>query len=275
MSVDLECSRADNPSVGSAQPAGAAGPPLWAERCLSVLSPLLLLVVWEILSREGVLDARFFSSPTKILIVFGRLLESGELLYHLRVSLVRIVLGLLLGGIPAIILGLSMGLFPLLRAAVKPLVAVIYPIPKLALLPLVLLVFGLGEMSKIVVIATGVFFMVLLNTVAGVMNIERIYLDVARNFGASRLAFYWTVALPGALPMILTGIELAIGVAFLLIVAAEFVGANSGIGYLIWNAWQVFSVEVMFAGLIAISLMGYATSLLLEFLHGKLIPWKQ
>lgn len=274
MNADLE----RPPAVGSpppAQPAGAAGPPLWAQRTLSVLSPLLLLVVWEVLSRVGVLDVRFFSSPTKILVVFGSLLESGELLHHLRVSLVRIILGLLLGGIPAVILGLSMGLFPLVRAAVKPLVAVIYPIPKLALLPLVLLVFGLGEMSKIVVIAIGVFFMVLLNTVAGVINIERIYLDVARNFGASRLDFYWTVALPGALPMILTGVELAIGVAFLLIVAAEFVGASSGIGYLIWNAWQVFSVEVMFAGLIAISLLGYATSLLLDFLHRRLIPWKR
>lgn len=267
---DLRAPEAAEP----ARPVVAGAPRPRTERVASLISPLALLALWEVLSRAGFLDPRFFSAPSWVLRTLGGLIASGELVHHLGVSLLRIVLGLLLGAIPAILLGLTMGLFPLVRAIVKPLVAVVYPIPKLAILPLVLLVFGLGEMSKVVIIAIGVFFLVLLNTVAGVVNIDRIYLDVAANFGASRLAFYWTVALPGALPMILTGVELAVGVALLLIVAAEFVGATSGIGYLIWNSWQVFSVEVMFAGLLVISALGYGSSLALAFLHRRLVPWK-
>ena len=244
------------------------------ERLLSIFSPFLLLFLWEFLVQVGLLDKRFFPAPTSIVGTFGSLITSGELFRHLQASIARIIIGFLLGAIPALIVGVIMGLSRWVRAFLSPMVAALYPIPKIAILPLVMLIFGLGEQSKWVIIAIGVFFLVLYNTMAGVMNIPNIYLDVGRNFGASKVQFFYTVALPGALPLIFTGIKLAAGVALLIIVAAEFVGAKTGIGYMIWQSWQTFSVETMYVGLVVISMLGYLVSLGLDELEHVLIPWR-
>jgi len=245
-----------------------------AGRIVSVLSPLLLLVLWEILARAGVVDIRVFSTPSRIVGTFWPAVVTGELLYHTWVSVQRIILGFLAGAVPGVVLGLSMGLFPLVRAALEPMVAVTFPIPKLAIMPLILLVFGLGETSKVFTIAVGVFYLVLINTMAGVLNIDKIYLDVARNFGARPRDFYLTVALPGALPMIFAGFKLGMGTALLLIVAAELSAARAGVGYWIWRAYDMFDIERMFSALIMMSILGYLFSYGLDVLERRVIPWK-
>lgn len=244
------------------------------ERLVSLFSPLLLLLIWEILVRVHLLDIRFFSAPSIIAGFFWKMILSGELLTHVNASLVRIAIGFLLGSIPGIILGVIMGLSRIVRAGLNPMIAATYPIPKIAILPLILLIFGLGEQSKYVIVAIGTFYFTLINTMAGVMNIDKIYLDVGKNFGASRLNIWRTVALPGALPMIFAGVKLGWGVALLLIVAAEFVGAKSGIGFLIWNSWQVFSIEQMFVGLIVISALGFISFTLLDEIEKVVVPWR-
>jgi len=244
------------------------------ERMLSIFSPILLLLLWEVMVQTTLLDKRFFPAPSSIVGTFSNLITSGELWKHLTASISRIGVGFVMGTIPAILLGITMGLFRWPRAFFSPMVASLYPIPKIAILPLIMLIFGLGEMSKYVIIAIGVFFLVLYNTWAGVMNIPSIYLDVGKNFGASRLQFYWTIAIPGALPLIFTGLKLAAGVALLIIVAAEFVGAKTGIGYLIWQSWQTFSVETMYVGLVVIAILGYLVSLMMDELEHFLIPWR-
>jgi len=244
------------------------------EQVVSLLSPLVLLLIWEALVRTRVLDVRFFPAPSQVVGTLVSLLLSGELQQDVVVSLSRIGAGFLLGATAGIVVGLLMGVSRIIRAAVKPLVATIYPIPKIAILPLVMLIFGLGEPSKYVIVAIGVFFLVLLNTAAGVMNIEKIYLDVGRNYGARRSDLLLTIALPGALPLIFTGLRLAWGTALLLIVAAEFISAKSGIGYLIWNAWQTFAVEEMYVGLITISALGLVSFALFDLLERRLIPWR-
>jgi NitT/TauT family transport system permease protein len=181
----------------------------------------------------------------------------------------------MIGTVPAIIIGLAMGLFSPVRAMIQPLIDATFPIPKVALLPLFIMIFGIGENSKYAIIATAVFYLVLINTVAGVRNIETIYLDVGKNFHASRLMMFTDIALPGALPMIVTGIKLGMGVALLVIVTAEFVGAKSGIGYLIWTSWQVFQVEKMYGGLIIIAVVGFLTAGLLSWLERVIVPWKR
>ena len=245
-----------------------------ASRAVSVLSPLLLLVLWEVLGRAGMVDIRVFSTPSRIVGTFWPAVVTGELLYHTWVSVQRIILGFLAGAVPGVVLGLSMGLFPLVRAALEPMVAVTFPIPKLAIMPLILLVFGLGETSKVFTIAVGVFYLVLINTMAGVLNIDKIYLDVARNFGARPRDFYLTVALPGALPMIFAGFKLGMGTALLLIVAAELSAARAGVGYWIWRAYDMFDIERMFSALIMMSILGYLFSYGLDVLERRVIPWK-
>lgn len=242
---------------------------------LSVLSPLSLLVVWELMARAGWVDTRVLSSPVLILKSLMPLVTSGELLHNTLVSVQRVVLGFLAGGIPGILIGLSMGLFPLVRSAIEPMIQATYPIPKLAIMPLILLVFGLGEMSKIFTIAIGVFYLVVINTMAGVLHIEKIYLDVARNFGASRRDFYLTVAFPGALPMIFTGLKLGMGMALILVVAAEMSAAKAGVGWMIWRAYDMFAIEQMFVALMVLSVLGYLFSILLNVVEHRVIPWKR
>ena len=233
---------------------------------ISILSPLTLLLIWEVAARAGFVDTRLLSSPWLILQAFFPLLLSGDLIHNTWVSILRVIWGFLAGAIPGILLGMSMGLSPLVRSAVEPMIAATYPIPKLAIMPLILLIFGLGETSKIFTIAIGVFYLVVINTMAGVLNIDKIYLEVAKNFGASRKDFYLTVALPGALPMIFAGLKLGMGMALILIVAAEMSAAKAGVGWMIWRAYDMFDIEQMFVALITLSVLGYIFSLLLDWL---------
>jgi NitT/TauT family transport system permease protein len=254
------------------------GPTL--ERALSILSPLILLGLWELSAQLRVIDTRFFPAPSSIFGVLWQMMRpspqfpTGELWFHLGISLERIVIGFLIGAVPGIVVGLAMGLFSPIRAVIQPLIDATFPIPKIAILPLFIMIFGIGEESKYAIIATAVIYLVLINTVAGVRNIDRIYLDVGKNFHASRLMLFTDVAFPGALPLIVAGVKLGMGVALLVIVSAEFVGAKSGLGYLIWTSWQVFQVEKMYVGLMVIAVVGFASAILLTWVERVLVPWK-
>lgn len=249
------------------------------ERFVAVLAPLSLLALWELAVRAGALDARFFPAPSAIVGTFQHMtfaLEwSASLPYHVLVSLSRASIGFVIGAVPAIALGAVMGLTPLVRAAIQPMVGALFPIPKVAILPLLMLIFGIGEESKWAIIAVGVFFQVLIATAAGVANIDRIYIDVGTNFKAGRWAMFSTVAFPGALPMIFAGLRLGWGAALLLLVTAEMVSSQSGIGFVIWRAWQLMTVEDMYVGLVVIACIGIASFWLLDAAESRLVPWKK
>lgn len=247
---------------------------LLGEQLMAIVSPLALVALWEALVRTGVLDARFFPAPSSIGGTFADLLTSGELVGHVGASLKRVLLGFAVGAGPALGLGLVMGLSRWARAALNPIISATYPLPKSAILPLVMLIFGLGDASKVALVAIGVFYLVLINTMAGVMSIQPIFLDVGRNFGASRLQVFRTIALPGALPLIFAGLRLGLGIGLILIVIAEIVGARSGIGYLIWQAWTIFQIERMYVGLVVIAILGWLAALVLDAVERLLIPWK-
>ena len=244
------------------------------ERLMSIGSPLGLLLAWELAARFGFIDVRFFPAPSTIIGVLIELTRSGELIEHVAISLQRIGLGFLLGGIPAAIIGISMGISRPMRALIDPLISATFPIPKSALLPFILLIFGLGEMSKVVMVAIGVFFPIAINATAGVLQINQIYLDVGKSFKASRWDTFRTIALPGALPFIMTGVKLSAGIALILIAVTEMVGAKSGIGYMIWSAWEIFAVPKMYVGLFTIALIGFAVTFLLREVERWVIRWK-
>jgi NitT/TauT family transport system permease protein len=241
---------------------------------MAVASPILLLLLWEILVGAGLLDARFFPAPSEVIAELAILLVSGALLVDIGWTVERVALGFLFGAVPGVGLGIAMGLSPSLRAFLRPILASIYPIPKIALLPLIMMIFGLGEPGKWVIVAVAVFFQVLFSTLAGVVNIEPIYLDVARNFGASRWQAYRTIALPGALPFIVTGCQLGLGMALIVVVVAEQYGTKLGLGFMIWRSWQVFEVRDMYVGLLVVALLGYGSQLALGWLERRLVRWK-
>ncbi|MEK4405841.1 ABC transporter permease [Sporosarcina sp. FSL K6-6792] len=244
------------------------------KQLLTIASPLFLLIMWEFLSRTGMIDIRFFPPPSAIVGTFFGMISSGEMAGHIGVSLYRILVGFLLGVIPGIIIGLLMGLYTPIRHFVSPIVMALMPIPTLALLPIIIIIFGIGDLSKVVTIAGSVFFPVVINTAAGVINIDSIYLDVAKNYGASKLDFFTKIALPGAMPVMLEGIQMGQAIALLTIVAAEMMGATSGIGYLIWVSYKAFLLQEMYVGLILISFFGYLFSLLLRGIQKKMLPWR-
>jgi NitT/TauT family transport system permease protein len=265
------------------------------DRAITVFSPLFLLGLWQIATLAGMVDTRFFPAPSTILVTFGEMVRSGEIWNcqgtffesswcagvtnikggHLGVSLFRMAVGFTLGAVPGIVIGLAMGLFSPVRAAIQPLIDATFPIPKIAILPLFIMIFGIGEESKYAIIASAVIYLVLINTVAGVRNIEKIYLDVGKNYHLGRRLMFTDVALPGAMPLIVTGLKLGMGVALLVIVAAEFVGAKSGIGYLVWTSWQVFQVEKMYVGLLISAVLGFSLAVLLTYLERVLVPWRR
>jgi ABC-type nitrate/sulfonate/bicarbonate transport system permease component len=245
-----------------------------AERLMNIVSPLALIGLWELCAQLGFIDVRFFPAPSKIFKVMFTMIQNGLLEKHVWASMQRLFWGFLWGGIPALALGVAMGMFRTLRVIIEPIVAATYPVPKSAILPLILLIFGLGEPSKIVMVATGVFFPILINSMAGVLEISKIHFDVGRNFGASGFQIFRTVALPGALPLIMTGVKLGVGMGLVLIAIAEMVGAKSGLGYMIWNAWEILSVETMYVGLITIAALGLLFTLLLNEIERMIVPWK-
>lgn len=245
------------------------------EKIYSILSFVVFLAFWEILARLKVIDPRFFPEPTKIFLAGWILLKNGELWNHLSISCLRIVLGFLMGSIPGIVLGLIMGMSRTIRIILDPLVAATYPLPKIAVLPLIMLIFGIGELSKVVVIAIASFYLVLINSMNGVRGIPPILLEAGVNYGADKVNMFRHVILPGALPAIFTGLRLSLGVALVVIVAAEFVAADRGIGYLIWVSWQTLLIENMFVGFIVISILGVLTTVGLKKLEAYLMPWER
>jgi len=244
------------------------------ERVVTLTSPLILLVVWEVVAVLQLVDVRFFPRPSLVVQQLVTMGGSGELWQHLSVTLVRILVGFVIGACGGVVIGLVMGGSRWARAILNPIMASIYPIPKIAIFPLILLIFGLGETSKYVTVAIAVFFLVLFPTISGVMGIPRIYIDAGENLGARGLAFYRRIALPGAMPSIFTGFRVGLGVALIIIVGVEFVGATSGIGYLIWNSWQLFNINRMFAGLLVLAALGHVSSLALDELQKRLVPWR-
>ena len=259
--------------IGSAPGAKRPGNAWWqSERFASVASPLLLFVLWELAARLHLIDTRFFPAPTSIIGTFKKLIVDGSLMTNTLISLERLAIGFVIGAIPGLMIGIFMGLYRPVRIFVEPLISGTYPIPKSAILPLILLIFGLGEASKWAMVAIGVFYPVVINTASGVMQIPRIYFDVGKNFGASRANVFRTIALPGALPFIMTGIRLGAGMGLILIAIAEMIGAQTGLGYMIWNAWQILSVETMYVGLIVIAIIGFLLTIVINEFERWLIP---
>jgi NitT/TauT family transport system permease protein len=235
---------------------------------------VVALAVWELQVHTGRLSALFFPAPSAIALTLVRLLGSGELAAHLGATLSRLLLGFALGGLPGLILGLAMGWSRRLRVLIDPFIAAAHPIPKISVLPLIMIIFGIGEASKIVTVAVAVFFPILINTMAGVRHIAPLYFEVAQNYGASLLKVFTRVVMPGSLPLVLTGVRLALNVALLVNIAVELVAAQEGLGEMIWFAWETLRTEELYASLIVIAALGTGLNFLLQRLTARLVPWQ-
>lgn len=241
---------------------------------LSFLSPVVLFVLWEIGARTGFLDARILPAPTTVAVTIWDMIENDRLLQHTGITTLRFLVGMIVGTVPGVLLGITMGLFRPMRVVLNPIVAILYPIPRIALFPLVLILVGLNETSNLIMIAIGPFFTMLITAMAAVINVEPIYRDVARNFGVKPRQLYFTVTLPAVLPALMAGGLVSLGLALLGTVAVEFLVSTEGLGYVIWNSWQVLSLSRSMAGLVVAAILGAACYLLMDWLERWITPWQ-
>jgi NitT/TauT family transport system permease protein len=215
----------------------------------------------------------FLPAPSVVLASLWEMAASGVLLQNLAVTMARIAGGLFIGGAIGVSLGLIAGTSRRMRSFIDPMVAALHPIPRLAFFPLLIVVFGLGESSKIAAVSLGAFFPMFLNTVAGVRSMNPVHLDLGRNYGAGAKQMFVHVLLPGAMPLILTGLRLSANTAFHGTIGVEMVGSRTGIGAMLWLSWQTFRIDNLYAILIVIAIIGNGLAKLIRWLCDRSAPW--
>lgn len=243
------------------------------EPWISTLFVLVGLAIWEVAARAGKVSILFFPAPSTIFSTLFELTVSGKIFEATAATLSRLVIGFIIGSVPGLILGLTMGWLPRVRAIADPIIAALHPIPKIAIFPLIMIIFGIGEASKIVAIAISAFFPVLINSMAGVRQINPVYFEVTKNYGANPWKIFTRVILPGSLPLVLTGARLAINIAMVIGIAVELSAAKEGLGVMVWFSWQTLRTEELYASLIIIGLLGFGINQILQHLSHRLAPW--
>jgi NitT/TauT family transport system permease protein len=255
-----------------------------------LIVPIVALALWQLASSMGWVNALVLPSPLAVLrkwIEYASPTEpytpateswlawafSGELLRDTFSSMYRVVVGFVVGAGLALPLGLSMGSSQRVYAWMNPLVQVLRPIPPIAYIPLSILWFGLGNPPAIFLIAIGAFFPVLINTIVGVRNVDGIYLRAARNLGANQRTLFMRIMLPAAVPYILSGVRIGIGTAFIVVIVAEMIAVNNGLGFRILEAREYFWSDKIIAGMISIGLLGLAIDLAVTRLNNHLLRW--
>lgn len=239
------------------------------------LGPIvILLVFWEVSVRTGLIKALFLPPFSEVVAKFWESLNNGDLLENFSVSLKRMSLGYVYGAGSAILFGLVVGLSRTLRAFFSPIVAAIYPLPKIALLSLFIVIFGVGDPPIIASVAVSTFFPVLLNTLAGVSSVDPILIRAAQDLGASKSQVTFKVVLPGALPLIFTGMRQSAAVALIVVVAVEMYIGQNGAGHQLAWATQFYDINLLYAYIVAIGLFGIILFKAIDAIEAWLLPWK-
>lgn len=234
---------------------------------------IVLLIALEILIRSGAETGLFLPAPSVVLKALGEMAVDGTLETNLAATFARIAAGLLVGVGIGVSLGLAVGSSTRLRHIVDPIVAALHPIPRLAFFPLLIVIFGIGESSKIAAVSLGAFFPMFLNTVAGVRAMNPVHLDLGRNYGADRRQVFRHVLLPGAMPLMLTGLRLSANTAFHGTIGVEMLGSGSGLGAMLWMSWQTFRIDNLYALMIVIAAIGIGLVTAIRWITIRAAPW--
>ncbi len=232
-----------------------------------VISIAILIIIWQILFTVSNYDAALFPSPKMAFDALVEMIENGRLFENISTSMYRFAAGYLTSVTVAVLLGLILGRLPKVFQYVNPALQLLRPISPTAWMPFIVLLFGIGDVPAVVIIFIAAFFPVLLSTVAAVGNIDPIYLKVSKNFGISQPALTWKVIFPAAFPQIANGIHLALGTAWIFLVAGEMVGAQSGLGYQIIDARNNIRADILLATILVIGIIGILLDGLLKLIE--------
>jgi sulfonate transport system permease protein len=238
-----------------------------------IIVPILLLILWQYLVEAGVYRRSQLPAPLDVYRAARQLAEIDQLWIHIQISLQRVFEGFLWGAAIAIGLGLLVGLSRLAEDLLSPTIQAIRTIPSLAWVPLFVLWMGIGEQPKIVLIALGAFFPIYTNLVSGIRQIDRKLIEAASAYGYRRLSLAWEVMLPASLPSLFTGLRLGLAQGWLFLVAAELIGASSGLGYLLVDGQNSGRADVIVMSIILLAIAGKVTDTLLQLLERRLLRW--
>lgn len=245
---------------------------------LSAGTLLVLLAIWWAVAAQQWVSPLFLPPPgqvlTKLVSIAGpQGFMDATLWQHLAASLGRILVALLVAVTVGIPVGIAMGLSPTVRGILDPLIELYRPVPPLAYLPLMVIWFGIGETSKILLIYLAIFAPVAMSALAGVKSAQQVRIRAAQSLGASRAQVLWFVILPGALPEILTGLRIGLGVGWSTLVAAELIAATRGLGFMVQSAGEFLATDVVLAGIAVIAVIAFSLELGLRALQRRLTPW--
>lgn len=236
---------------------------------------IVFIALWEIAPRLGIVDRMYLPPFSEVLSAFGKLIISGDLFIHIGSSLRRSMGGLFIAVAIGIPLGIFIGWFKMVEKLLDPLLQVFRNTSTLALFPVFILLFGLGELSKVAIIFWGTLWATLLNTINGVKSVDPLLIKAARSMSASNFFIFRKIVLPAATPSIITGFRLSASTSILILVAAEMLGSNSGLGFLIFYSEQKYDIAEMYSGILTISILGLLINYLVVAFERRLLTWKK
>lgn len=236
--------------------------------------PFILLIIWESLSRLGVLPSYLLPAPTVIFSTIVELGADGSLFGHIGITLYRIFLGFLLGAAAALFLGSFVGIYRKAEQFFDPIIQAFRSIPSLAWVPLFILWMGIAEASKVTLIAVGVFFPVYLNVVSGILSVDRQLIEVGKMYGLNSYQLVKRIILPASLPSFLVGLRSGLGLGWMFVVAAELMGASQGLGYLLVLGQNTYSPELIIASIVLFALLGKVSDALLKKVENRSLHWQ-
>ncbi len=241
----------------------------------SIIFPLIILAIWQILGSLGILYETILPSPAKVVKAFIEIVKDGTLAVDIVVSLKRVLVGAFFGIVVGLVLGFISGLVPFVERLLRPIVDIIRQISLYAWIPLIVLWFGIGELSKDVIIARGVFIPVYINCVSGIKNIQKEYVELGKVLELNRSTFLRKIVFPSAAPVIFTGLRLAIGEAWTAVVAAEVLGGLTGLGYALLNAKEFLKSDKLIAIMFVIAFLAAISDVLLRQVEKRAFRWKE
>jgi sulfonate transport system permease protein len=245
----------------------------FVQKLLPWVVPVLILLVWEVASRTGILASRILPAPSGVITTAIKLAASGELFKHIGISTGRALSGFLVGGSIGFTLGLLNGISPIAEKFLDTSIQMLRNIPNLALIPLVILWFGIGDQARLFLVSLGVFFPLYLNTFHGIRNVDRKLIEMGKIYGLKPLQLFWEIILPGALSSILVGVRYSLGIMWLTLIVAETIAADSGIGYMAMNAREFMQTDVVVLSIIIYASLGKLADASARLLEKKWLSW--
>ncbi|MEB9440486.1 ABC transporter permease [Bacillus cereus] len=240
----------------------------------AITIPVIILIIWQLAGVFGLVSKTVLPTPLDIFLAFQELIKTGELFGHLSISVLRAAAGFFIGGGLGIILGTIVGFSTRSEQYLDPSVQMLRTVPHLAVAPLFVLWFGFGETSKVLLIADGAFFPLYVNAFLGIRGVDSKLFDVARVLEFSKRKLITKLILPAALPNLLLGARLSLGVAWVSLVVAELMGSTEGIGYMIMDARQFSNTDIVFVGIIIFAFVGKFSDSLVRLLEVKFLRWR-